>query len=149
MNDARRRFATTITGAAGSSFRGLVSGATSMVAGALTLGGGFAIADTIHKRLAAERSASLLVNQVTTGGVAPKGADVNSILNRASATSIATGMSKEELVGGALALLAKSEGRRLRGGDGEHVVLRKDGEDDRRGHQRHSRSGRNLTEPEP
>ena len=110
VNDARRRFATTITGAAGSSFRGLVSGATSMAAGALTLGGGFAIADTIHKRLAAERSASLLVNQVTTGGVAPKGADVNSILNRASATSIATGRSKEELVGGALAYSRKAKG---------------------------------------
>ncbi len=109
-NAARAKYYKTIGGAGASSFRGLVGGATSMAAGALTLGGGFAIADTIHKRLAAEKSASLLVNQVTTGGVAPKGADVNSILSRASATSIATGMSKEELVGGALAYSRKAKG---------------------------------------
>lgn len=121
VQKARTDFRRAIGGAAfsagGRSVNQITGGAIGMVTGSLALGGGFAIADTVHHRLAAEKSAAQLVNAVTAGGTPPKGASVSEILSRASASSITTGMTKEDLVGGAL-----SYARKAKGGDFEGAM---------------------------
>ncbi|HEY6461016.1 MAG TPA: hypothetical protein VIY73_12720 [Polyangiaceae bacterium] len=86
-----------------------------LAAGAMAIGGGFAVADAVSQQLAAERSAALLVNQVTTGGAAPAGANVANILQQASAVSVASGMSKEALIGGTLEYSRKAKGGDFKG----------------------------------
>ncbi|HEY1695829.1 MAG TPA: hypothetical protein VGG39_26860 [Polyangiaceae bacterium] len=97
--------------------RGISRGAryAGMAAGAMAIGGGFALADAVSQQLAAERSAALLVNLVTTGGTAPAGANVASILARASEVSVASGMSKESLIGGTLEYSRKAKGGDFKG----------------------------------
>ena len=84
----------------------------SLAGGTLAIGGGFALAEIAGRELAAQKTAALLVNAVTTGTAPPPGANVASILAQASTVSQATGMGKEELIGGTL-----EYSRKARGGD--------------------------------
>lgn len=83
-----------------------------MAAGALSMGGGFAVADAVRGQLAAEKQAALLINTVTTGSAPPAGATMGNVLGQASVLSGQTGMSKSDLIGGAL-----EYSRKARGGD--------------------------------
>ena len=111
-SDARERWARGIGSTAGNSLRSIGSTATMLGGSLMALGGGFSIADIVQKKFAAERSAALLVNAVTSGGQIPQGANVNAIMARAGSISMATGMDKSDIVGGALAY-----SRSARGGD--------------------------------
>ncbi len=93
-----------------------IGGMASLAGGVLGIGGGFAIAEIAGKELAAQKTAALLVNAVTTGGAPPPGANVASILVHASGVSRETGMGKEDVIGGML-----EYSRKARGGDFEGV----------------------------
>ena len=115
MEQMQRRYASHVGGAVSSSASRLMSGASMVMGAAAGIGGGFAIADVIRDRGAAEKQAALLVNTVTTGNTPPQGADVNSILDAASSTAIATGMSKSDVVSGALEYSRKAKGGDFQG----------------------------------
>ena len=109
----RRMFARDAgAGVAGRSF-GRMAGVASMAAGAIGIGGGFLLADSVRSQLSAERQAALLVNSATIGGKAQlddRGAPANvaNVLARASTVSKAFGVDKAELIGGMQDYVAKS-----------------------------------------
>jgi hypothetical protein len=109
---AQERFSRAIGKRVGSGLGGLAHGAVGMAGMALSLGGGLGVADAVQSGFAAERAAAQLVNAVTSSGKAPAGANVNSILSQAGGIAINSGMSKAEVVSGALAYA-----RSARGGD--------------------------------
>lgn len=92
-----RRIGGIVSGSVGS----LVSGVGAMAGATLGIGGGMLLASAARSEMTAEKSAALLINQVTSGGKAPAGATVGAVLGRASQLSTETGMSKEELIEGA------------------------------------------------
>lgn len=114
-SDARERWARGIGSTAGNSLRSIGSTATMLGGSLMALGGGFGIADIVQKKFAAERSAALLVNAVTSGGQIPQGANVKAIMARAGAISMVTGQDKSELVGGALAYAQTARGGDFKG----------------------------------
>ena len=115
MEQIQRRYATHIGSALTSSAGRLMSGASMVMGAAAGIGGGFAIADVVRERAAAEKQAALLVNLVSSGGVTPAGANVESILKKASEVSIATGMSKADIVEAATAYASNAKGGDFRG----------------------------------
>ena len=86
-----------------------------LVVGALSVGGGFLLADVGREELRAGRTAAQLVNVVTTGGKPPPGATVASILGQASQVATETGMSKADLVGAALSYAQHAKGGDFKG----------------------------------
>ena len=106
-----RGMGSTVSSSLGSLGR-TASVATSMAGGVLALGGGFSIADIMQKSFAANRTAALLVNAVTSGGKVPQEANVANILARAGGIAQQTGIDKNDLIGGSLAYA-----RSARGGD--------------------------------
>lgn len=92
-----RRIGGIVSGSVGS----LVGGVGAMAGATLGIGGGMLLASAARSEMTAEKSAALLINQVTSGGKAPAGATVGAVLGRASQLSTETGMSKEELIEGA------------------------------------------------
>jgi hypothetical protein len=113
---ARERWAratgSRIGGTVGGSVGNLASRAVGMAGMALTVGGGFGIADAVQSQFAAQRAAAQLVNAVTTSGTAPSGASVGNIMQQASGIAIRTGMAQSDVIGGMLAY-----SRSARGGD--------------------------------
>ena len=110
---ARQRFASTISGAAISGARaGLsrVGGVTSGIAGtALSLGGGFTIADSMQSTMGLQRSIAMLANSADgVNGVSAKDLDQKSMMARAKAASIASGTDAGELVDATRSYVAKS-----------------------------------------
>lgn len=95
-------------GHVGRGIGGTLGSMASMAGGALTIGGGFALADIAGKQLSAEKSAALLVNAGTTGGAAP--GTIAQALSAASGASAETGMSKDELLQGALKYAQSARG---------------------------------------
>ncbi len=82
----------------GSKIGHTLGGVASMAAGALSIGGGFALADVAGKQISAEKSAALLVNSATVGGVPAAGASISNILGKASQVSKETGVSRGDLI---------------------------------------------------
>ena len=103
---ARERFGRGIGGSLSS------LGGTAMRLGgaAMALGGGFAISDIVQKKFEAEKNAAMFVNQVTTGGKAPEGANVAAVMKQAKATALKTGLETNDVVSGALAYSQKAKG---------------------------------------
>lgn len=100
-----------------SSVGSLVSGAGSIVGATLGLGGGYMIADSVRKEFAAEKTAALLVNAGTTGGVVP--GTVKEAMSAASAASLETGMSRNDLLTGALTYSKNARGGDFKGALGQ------------------------------
>lgn len=115
VDTVQRRFGRHVGGAFVNSTSSILGGAKMIAGAAMGIGGGFAIADIVRGRAAAEQQAALLVNTVTTGNTAPAGANVKDILRQAAEVSVATGMSKEELVGGTLEYARKARGGDFKG----------------------------------
>lgn len=90
--------------------RGIRAGAgmAGMAMGALSIGGGFALADIVGKQLSAEKTAALLVNAGTTGNVAP--GTVQDALRAATAATSATGMGRDEILRGSLRYAQSARG---------------------------------------
>jgi hypothetical protein len=93
-----------------------------MAVGAL---GAFSLADAVRGRFAAEKDAAQIVNAVTAGGKVPEGANVGAIIDRAQATSVTTGMSKDEIVKGTLAYTRSARGGDFAGAMGNMSFLAK------------------------
>jgi len=77
---------------------GQLGGAARIAAGAVGIGAGFMIANAARREMSDERTAALLVNQVTTGATPPSGANVKNILSQAGAISKETGLDRGDLV---------------------------------------------------
>jgi hypothetical protein len=109
---AHKRALSTYAGAAG---RGLSQGlgAVKMVAGAAMIGGGFVLADAAREQFSSQRTAGLLVNAGTNGGVAP--GTVGDALSAASKASSITGMSKADLLKSALTYSQNARGGDFKG----------------------------------
>jgi hypothetical protein len=98
-------------GAVGRAAYGAILGA-----GAATVGiGGYALVDNARRQMAAERSAALLVNQVTVGGAPPEGANVGAIMGQASQVARETGMDKASIIEGTRAYAKTARGGDYRG----------------------------------
>lgn len=119
---ARERFARSVSGRVstigGASVRHSLRGMAGMAGSALALGGGFAIADAVSQSFSAERQAAQLVNAVTTTGAPPAGANVNNILKQAGGISASLGMSKSDVISGALAYARSARGGNFEGAMG-------------------------------
>lgn len=115
VQSVRKRMASTggaaVMNGTGRAFGGLAT----LAGGALAIGGGFALGDAFRGEMAAERSASKLINLVTTGGTAPAGADIKSILAQAGATGIATGIDKQEILNASVAYAQNARGGDFKG----------------------------------
>jgi hypothetical protein len=109
---AHRRIGTVVGNSALSGTRRVLGGLASYGGMAIGALGAFGLADAVRGRFAAERDAAQIVNAVTSGGVAPKGANVRDIIGAASGVSVQTGMTKDEIIKGSLAYA-----RSARGGD--------------------------------
>ena len=98
---AARKRAASAMGAGLAKTVGAVGGIASMGIGAMTIGGGFVLADAAKTQLAAQKQAAQLVNLATVGngGVTPQGANIGSILGQATQLSTETGISKDQLIG--------------------------------------------------
>ncbi len=107
---AREKIARGIGGATSRGIGGALGGIGSMATGALTIGGGFALADIAKKQFAAQAQAALIVNEVTVGGKVPLGANVANIMGRASQVSRETGMAKADVQAGMLAYTRNAKG---------------------------------------
>ena len=103
-----RRVGGIVTGSVG----GLFHGAANVAGVMLGFGGGMALADAARRQMSAQRSAALLVNQVTTGGRAPAGANVASILGQASQVATSLGIDKTDVIEG-----TRAYAKTARGGD--------------------------------
>lgn len=99
----------------------------SMAGAALTIGGGFAIADAVRGQFAAEKSAQQILNLATVGngGQVPAGTTLKSIMAGASAAAIQTGMSKDEVLQGALSYAKGAKGGDIGGVMGNMGFLAK------------------------
>jgi hypothetical protein len=87
---------------------GSIGRLTSMAGSALSIGGGFALADIAGQQLSAERTAALIVNAGTTNGVAP--GTVGQALKAAGEASNMTGMSRGDILQGALKYAQSARG---------------------------------------
>ena len=87
-----------------------LGGIASMAGGALAIGGGFALADAVRGELKAERSASQLINLVTTGATPPPGANVGAITGEAGRVAIATGLDKQQVLDAQIAYAKNARG---------------------------------------
>ena len=85
----------------------LVAGGTMLAGAALTLGGGFAIADVVQSNMAAERAAVNLSNSAYIPGSNQR-PDKNAILSRAASVQAGTNIDKATLIGGMQDYVAKS-----------------------------------------
>lgn len=107
----RSRFAATVTGAGIAGARAGMSrigGIAAGVAGvALGLGGGFSIADSLQGTMSLQRNAALLANSAYIPGQ-NKRVDPASLVARARASSITTGLDANELIEGTRGYVAKS-----------------------------------------
>jgi hypothetical protein len=101
-----RRVGGIVTGSAGRT----LSGMASLVGAGLGIGGGMMLADAARGEMSAHKSAQLIMNAVTTGGVVPQGASVDAILGKASQVARANGMSKEEVAQAGLAYSRSATG---------------------------------------
>lgn len=110
--EVRERWARGVGNTTLGSFSKIASAATMLGGAAMALGGGYGISDIVQKQFAAQKTAALLVNAVTSNGKTPEGATVNNIMAKAGEVSIATGMSKDDVLKGTLAYA-----RSARGGD--------------------------------
>jgi hypothetical protein len=97
-------------GAVGGSIRGLVGSAAGFAGMALTVGGGFALANAARQQMESERTAALIVNAGTSGGVVP--GTVGEAMGAARAASIQIGgqFSKEQLLGAGLKYAQSARG---------------------------------------
>lgn len=112
VESAHKKMASVYGGAAMHGVSNALGTMASVGSMAFGVGGAMLMSDAVSGGFAAQRSAAQLVNAVTSGGTAPSGATVANILSQASATSIATGMDKKDVVEGTLAY-----SRSARGGD--------------------------------
>lgn len=108
----REKMSRMLGGTAGRSAGAMLSSGVQLAGAALTIGGGFAIADAVKNTMSAQQSAALLVNAVTTSGEPPKGATVDNIVKAAGVEAVKTGIGKDQIIQGALAY-----SRAARGGD--------------------------------
>lgn len=103
------RFARSIGGAVNGGIGNVVSGAGRLAAGAFAVGGGFSIADSVHRSMALEKSAVGFSNSAYVPGVTTRAqVDPKRISAEARRVGIATGMKAEDLVEGTRGYVAKS-----------------------------------------
>lgn len=105
---ARGRLGGKVGGIVSGSVGGLLGGAATLLGATMGIGGGMMLASAGRAQLSAGRTAALLVNAGTTGGVVP--GTMNDALNAASAESIRTGLGKESLLGAALKYSQSAKG---------------------------------------
>ena len=93
----REKMSRMLGGTAGRSIGGVLSSGVQMAGAALTIGGGFAIANAMHNRVSAEKAATDLQNSALIAGSQTTTSD---IMGRALAVQAKTGMDKADLIKG-------------------------------------------------
>jgi hypothetical protein len=109
----RRTLGNRVGGIVNRSVGGMARSALSIAGASIGIGGGLMLASAARSEMTAERTAALLVNAGTNGGVAP--GTVNQALGEASAQSKALGMSKDDLLKGALTYSQNARGGDFKG----------------------------------
>jgi hypothetical protein len=103
----RSQFAQGVVGRVGNTVGGLTRAATGLAGGALALGGGFAIADSLRDRMSAEKAAINLSNSAYIPGQ-NKRPDTNAILSASRGVAASTNIGQTELIGGLQQYVAMS-----------------------------------------
>jgi hypothetical protein len=105
-----------VSRAYGGAFKSGISGGLGIArtaAGAMSIGGGFLIADAAHEELRAQKQAALLVSLGTVGGKA--GASLSEVLGASGKAALAGGMSRDDVQRGALAYSQNARGGDTKG----------------------------------